>query len=52
VSGISQSFREETLPEPPAWRGPLAAVLRVVSIPLLVGVFGAFGHLVTVGRGL
>jgi type VII secretion integral membrane protein EccD len=52
VSGISQSFREETLPEPPAWRGPLAAVLRVASIPLLVGVFGAFGHLVTVGRGL
>jgi WXG100 protein secretion system (Wss), protein YukD len=51
-SGMTGSFADEAVPEPAAWRGPLATLLRVVSIPLLVGVFGAFGHLVTVGRGL
>jgi hypothetical protein len=52
VSGIAGSRGDEAVPAPAAWRGPLAALLRIVSIPLLVGVFGAFGHLVTVGRGL
>jgi hypothetical protein len=47
-----RSFRDESAPEPAAWRGPVAALLRVVSIPLLVGIFGAFGQLVIVGHRL
>jgi len=48
----SRSGPEETVPGPAAWRGPLAGLLQVVPVPLLAGLFGAFGHLVTVGRGL
>jgi len=35
-----------------AWPRAVAAMLRVASIPLLIGTFGTFGHLITVGRGL
>jgi type VII secretion integral membrane protein EccD len=51
-TGWSLSRPAETVPEPAAWRGLLAGLLRIVPIPLVAGVFGAFGHLVTVGRGL
>jgi type VII secretion integral membrane protein EccD len=38
--------------KPSVWPRAVAALLRVATIPLLVGTFGAFGHLITVGRGL
>jgi type VII secretion integral membrane protein EccD len=38
--------------KPSVWPRAVAALLRVATIPLLVGIFGAFGHLITVGRGL
>lgn len=54
LAGIGRSFSgpEEIVSEPAAWRRPLTGLLRIVPIPLLAGVFGAFGHLVTVGRGI
>jgi hypothetical protein len=47
-----KAFRSGRKTKPAAWPRAVAAVLRVASIPLLVGLFGAFGHLITVGRGL
>jgi type VII secretion integral membrane protein EccD len=44
--------RNKRKAKPAAWPRAIAALLRVASIPLLVGVFGLFGHLVTMGRGL
>lgn len=38
--------------KPPEWPRVLGALLRVASIPLLLGTFGTFGHLIMVGRGL
>jgi type VII secretion integral membrane protein EccD len=48
--GVPRRGRRKS--KPAAWPRSIAAVLRVVSIPLLVGVFGLFGHLMTMGRGL
>lgn len=45
-------FRRGRKTRPAAWLLAVASVLRVAAIPLLVGAFGVFGHLITVGRGL
>jgi len=42
---------EETA-ERPGWTGSLASVLSVLSVPLAVGVFGAYAALVELGAGL
>jgi hypothetical protein len=53
ASGVGLVSRARaTRIESGSWRGPLETLLRMASIPLAAGVFGAFGHLLTIGQHL
>jgi type VII secretion integral membrane protein EccD len=52
AAGSTGLFRDGERPGWPGWFTPASALLRIVSVPLLVGVFGVFGHLLAIGRQL
>jgi type VII secretion integral membrane protein EccD len=50
-AGVLKAFPDaETVDERPAWVAGLAAGLSLVSVPLVVGVFGVFGYLFGMGE--
>jgi len=52
AAGSTGLFRAGERPGWPRWFTPVSAAARIVSVPLLVGVFGVFGHLLAVGGRL